>query len=447
MARVQHAPGPQPRVPGAGLKLLLQDQRRFVETLAGYGDVSCWPLIGALRVYLVNHPAYVQDVLVKQRAALGKHPLEVEILQRVLGNGLVTNQGADHKRQRKLMQPAFHMRRLTQYAQTMVDYTQRMLDTWQPGQLRDIAADMETLTLEIVVQVLFSASVSDAEARSVGIALDRMQDDLLHLSRFPIPWPAWLPLPINRRIQHETSVIDEVVLRVINERRGQPNPPDDLLTMLLAARYDDGSTMSIEQVRDEVITVFLAGQETTASALTWIFYLLAQHPAAAARLYAEVDAVLGQRPPTFADLPQLTWTEQVIKEALRLYPPSWLLSLRTAVEPVTVGGVTIEPGSIIMISPLLLHHDARWWPDPERFDPDRFTPEAERARLRHAFMPFGAGDRSCIGSAFAMAEMQLVLATVAQRVRFSLYPHQQVRAATHITLGPAGSVWLQIEPR
>ncbi len=440
--------GPEYAWFGAGLKELRRDRLEFVRNLAQYGDISRWQLIGPIQFYMLNHPDYVHEVLVKQRDVFIKEPEDLKQLRRFLGNGLLTNEGADHRRQRKLIQPAFHHQRLKSYAATMVEFGEALLRTWTSGAVLNIDAEMTKLTLEIVAKVLFSANVSEAEAAAVSAALDELQAAMTQLEQMVVPVPEWVPIPANRRIRAATSIIDKVVYRVIEERRSSGAEHVDLLDTLLHTRYEDnGELMSVQQVRDEVITLFLAGHETTANALTWTFYLLAQHRDAVERLHAELDSVLAGRSPTVDDLPNLTWTEMIIKESLRLYPPAWGLSLRVSQTEVQLGPYTLPAKSAVGIFPYTLHRDPRWWPNPERFDPERFTPEAERSRPRYAYIPFGGGDRICIGNAFAMMEATLLLATLAQRFDLYLQPNQTVELEPLITLGPADGIWMQAQAR
>jgi cytochrome P450 len=255
----------------------------------------------------------------------------------------------------------------------------------------------------------------------------------------------WIPTPNNRRIRRATAVLDDVVLGIIAQRRasavgGRVEDTGDLLSMLLLAENEDGRAMDDRQIRDEAVTLFAAGHETTSNALSWTWYFLAQNPDVEARLHAEVDAVLDGRPPTVDDLKNLPYTEMILKESLRLRPPAWGLAGRTVLEETEIGGYTIPAGSTIFISPYQLHRLPEYFPDPERFDPERFTPENEKKLPRYAYLPFGAGPRVCIGNSFAMMEAHLILATVAQHVRLELVPGQEVEMAPLITLTPANGL-------
>ena len=415
--------------------------------LASYGDLSS-ALFGPFRVYQANHPELIQQFLVGNRDKLIKDPRDANVLARFLGRGLLTNEGENHKHMRKMVQPAFHMQRIRSYADTMVHYTTQMLDTWQDRTVRDVDAEMMKLTLGIVSKTLFNADISAAETKAVSDALDQLQADSIYLATRLFPIPAWLPTRINRRIKAATAVIDQIVLRVIAERRASATDEGDLLSQILLSEDEgSGERMSDQQVRDEVITLVLAGHETTANALTWCMYLLSQHPNKMRRLQAEADSVLGGRPPTLADLPYLPYNDMVIKETLRMYPPAWSLSARITQEPITLGGYNLPKNSPVMVVPNAVHHDPRWWPEPDRFDPERFTPENEKARHKYAWIPFGAGPRVCIGNTFALMEAQLVLATIVQRFDWAIDPTQRVRVEPQLTLGTKSGMRMRLFAR
>ena len=430
------------------IQTLRDDPLGFAEAFARPGEFVYGRVVGPFTIYMANHPELVHEVLVTHRHDFTKSPFDINTISRFLGYGLLTSEGELHAQQRRLMQPAFHYGRIKGYAERMVDYTCAMLETWQHGQVRNIDQDMMALTLEIVTDVLFGTSVSAADARIVGAALDQLQQDTAKLSRRMLIPPKTWPLPINRRMREATACIDEVVYRIIEQRRASGAEGDDLLAMLLQARYeDDGSAMSDQQLRDEVITLLLAGHETTANTLTWTFFLLSKHPEVLEHLQTELDQVLGERSPTVDDLKQLSLTDMIIKESLRLYPPAWMISPRQALRDVKIGGHTIRKREMIMISPYTMHRDPRWWPNPDLFDPQRWTPEAEQARPRYVYIPFGGGDRICIGNTFAMMEARLLLATIAQRYTLQLYPGQQIEPEALITLGPKHGLWMQVLQR
>jgi len=334
----------------------------------------------------------------------------------LLGDGLLTSNGDVHLRQRRMMQPAFHRERIEGYGDRMVEHALRLSSTWRAGERFDVAEAMMRLTLGVVAETLFSADVR-GEADEIG---DALTDAMQLFDRLSLPLDQLLdrlPLPATRRFHRARRRLDATIHRVIAEHRAAGDR-GDLLSMLLAAQDDegDGARMSDAQVRDEALTIFLAGDETTALALAWTWHLLSRNPDAEARLHQELDDVLGERPPAAADLPRLPCTRRVIAESMRLYPPAWTLG-REPLEDLELGGYRIRAGSIVLVSPWVIQRDPRFFPDPLRFDPDRWLPEAEPERHRFAYFPFGAGPRKCIGEAFAWMEGTLLLATIAREWR------------------------------
>ena len=440
------APGPR-GVPFLGsLFELRRDPLSFMTRVAReYGDVVHLR-VGLANAYLVSHPDYVKEVLVTQQHSF-KKGLGLEWAKTVLGEGLLTSYGAVHVRQRRLIQPAFHRQRIGAYGQTMVHYAQRRCDLWHAGQEIDLLEEMTALTMAIVAKTLFGVEVEGA-SHEIGEALTTVLD---FFPRFSLPFARLLqllPLRGNRRFARALASLNDTVYPLIAEGRRSGEDRGDLLSMLLAARDEegDGGGMTDRQLRDEVMTLFLAGHETTASALTWTFYLLSLNPKAEARLLAEVDAVVGDRPPTVDDLPRLRFTEGVFAESLRLYPPAWGIDFR-ALNDVAIGPYRIEKDAYVATLQWVVHRDPRFWPDPTRFDPDRWTPEARAARPKFAYFPFGAGARQCIAEPFAWMEGALVLATIAQRWRLRLQPGQTVDPQPLITLRPRHSLRMTVEPR
>ena len=416
------------------LKALRDDPFGFTVNIASHGDMVK-SRIGPFSIYIASNPDVVHDLLIKQRENIVKSPQDMRVLGRFLGRGLLTNEGNAHKHQRKLVQPAFLPKRIQSYADTMVRQSQAAFSNWYDGLIVDIDQTMTRLTLDIVAQTLFSATISADEAERIAHAMDVLQVDVAKLSAMVIAPPTWLPLAINRRVKRATAVIDRIVWRVIRERRANPRDTGDLLSMLLLTKDEQGNGMSDQQVRDEVITLILAGHETTANALTWCVYALTQNPAVQAKLHAELDTVLAGRAATLDDLARLPYCDMVIKETLRLYPPAWSLTPRVTTQSIEIGGYQLPKNVGVLISPYLSHHDPRLWHEPDRFDPERFTPDNEAQRHKYAYIPFGAGNRVCIGNAFALMEARLILATLAQRFSFTLDPSQKVEYDPQITLG------------
>ncbi len=404
--------------------------------------------------YLISDPELVREALVTQAANFPKDDRDVKILDRVIGHGLVSSNGEEHKRQRRLTQPAFHTRRIDAYAGVMVDYTEAMLDEWDDNATMDVNETMRELTMYIVARSLFGAdrvAMRDTAER-IGQAIHVIQAIADKEFQSPFLLPDWLPTPTNRRRQEATGVLYETIDRLIAERRataldGQIQDTGDLLSMLLLSRDESGDRMSDQEVRDQLVTLFVAGHETTSNALTWAWYLLSQHPEVEERLHEEVDAVLGERPPALSDLPRLPYTMQVIKEAMRLYPPAWVINVRRAAADTTLGGYQLRRGELLWISPYVMHRRPAYFPDPERFDPDRWTPERERALPKFAYMPFGGGPRICIGNGFALMEAHLIVAAVARRYRLRLALEQTIALNAQITLSNYGGMHMIAESR
>lgn len=433
------------------LRPFSQDPPGFlVQVAQEYGPIVHLRL-GPFQAYLLSQPEYIREVLVTQAAKFNKDRLDKRILGKFLGNGLLISDGDFHRRQRALAQPAFHTGRIQAYGRVMVAYTETMLAEWHAGQARPIDQDMMRLTMYIVAKTLFDADVSD-RAEEAGRAIEVLQAAANLEYRRAFSTPMWLPTANNRKFSQASKSLDRIIEAIIAERRvtaqnGQVEDTGDLLSMLLLARYEDGSAMNDEQVRDEAVTLFAAGHETTSNALTWTWYYLAQNPEVEARLWAELDEVLAGRAPTVDDLGRLAYSQMVIKESMRLRPPAWILNGRQAMEEVTIGPYTIPAGSTVFIAPYVMHRQASYFPDPETFDPERFRPEKEKQMPRYAYIPFGGGPRICIGNAFAMMEAQLILATVAQRYRLSLVGEGAVELQPQITLSPKGGLEMQIAAR
>jgi len=419
---------------------------KFLSGLArDYGDVVYYKL-GPADVYFVNDPELIREVLVMQDRKFTKS----RALQRarvLLGDGLLTSEGSFHMRQRRLVQPAFHRERLMAYSKVMVEYALRTRGRWTPGSTLDVSKEMMQLTLSVVGQTLFSADV-EGEAAQVGEALTSVLE-MFNMLLLPFSeYMEKLPLPSVKRFERGRKVLDDIIYGMIRERRASGvQDQGDLLSMLLLAKDEDGSGgMSDEQVRDEALTLFLAGHETTANALTWTWYLLSQNPECEARMHAEVDEVLQGREPGWDDLPNLRYTEMVLAESMRIYPPVWGIG-RMSTEAVQLGNVEIGPKSIVVVSPYVMHRNAKYFPQPERFDPERWTSEAKKARPQFSYFPFGGGSRLCIGERFAWMEGVLVLASIAQKWKLRLDPAQRVEPQPIITLRTKYGMRMKVEPR
>jgi cytochrome P450 len=429
------APGPRGHPILGSLPEARRDPiRLFLTAFRDHGEVVRFrfgPLVG----HLVSSPAGVNHILAENNKNYGKQTRGYKNLRYVLGNGLLTSEGDLWKRQRRIAQPAFHRQRIGSFAQAMVRASEDAAAGLEArrGQVVDVAAEMVRLTLRIVGETLLGYDPSDA-ADQVGSALAFLLHVANERTSRIVPLPPVLPTAQNRRFRRALATLDGVVLRMIAERRRTPGERGDLLSMLMEAKdAETGEAMDDRQLRDEAMTVLLAGHETTANALTWTFLLLSRYPAALRELRAELAQVLGGRSPALDDLPRLPFTRMVLQESMRLYPPAWIIA-RSATGPDEIGGYRIPAGSIVFVSPYVVHRHPRLWDDPEEFDPQRFS--SERALPKGAYFPFGGGPRLCIGNAFATMEAELVLATLLQRVRFELDPAHPVELEPSITLRP-----------
>lgn len=442
-----YPPGPKERFPMQFVLRFGADRLGFLQEMASYGDVSHMAARG-MHFYLINQPELIHDVLVTHDRSFIKSRA-LQAARRLLGDGLLTSEGEHHLRQRRLVQPAFHRQRMAVYGQVMADYASRTAERWQilgNGVTVDMSQEMMRLTLGIVGKALFDADV-EGEAAEIGQALT----EALHaVNRLLLPGGELaekLPLPVNQRAEQARERLNATIYRVIRERRASGEDRGDLLSMLLeAVDEESGSGMSDEQARDEAMTLFLAGHETTANALTWTWYLLAQNPAEERQLHAELDRVLAGRLPTMDDLPNLPFTRRVLSEAIRLYPPAYAIG-RQAIEPYEVRDYVIQPGSTVFVSPYVMQRDPRYWFDFERFDPSRWTAEAQARRPKFSYFPFGAGPRVCIGEGFAWTEGILALATLAQRWQARLVLGHPVELDPLITLRPKHGMRMTLHRR
>ena len=412
----------------------------LLELARRQGDIARFRL-GRREAFLLNHPDLVKDALVVHRFSFGKGALMMRA-RRLLGEGLLTSEGELHRLQRRRLQPEFHRQKIAVYGGIMSAAAARLGERWQPGAPLDMAQEMMHLSMAIVAKALFDADV-ESEAQELGAALAVLGKWFPLLT---LPYSEVLerlPLPFIRQARSALDRLDATLRRLIDERRAIPR--GDVISMLLAIR-DEAGAMPDRLVRDEAMALFLAGYETTATALTWTWYLLSQHPEVEARLHAELDSVLGARLPTSEDLPRLEYTERVLAEALRLYPPIGRIGLRP-LEDYTVQGITVPKGSALFVSPYVSHRDPRWFPEPERFDPERWSPEQRAARPRFAYFPFGGGPRLCIGEPFAKLASVMALSTLARRWRARLVPGHRVEPQTLITLRPRYGMKMTLERR
>jgi cytochrome P450 len=438
--------------PGPKLSLLdslvyrpgLGNPLEFFQNVARtYGDLASYRMAGEL-LFLVSDPTLIRDILVTSHRNFTKSR-GLERTKRLLGNGLLTSEGAVHLRQRRLLQPAFHRERIAGYGRTMVEYADRMRQSWCDGATLDVAREMNRLTLSIVGKTLFDADVA-ADAAAVGEALTGVIESFWMMLLPFADLLERLPLRKLRRARQARARLDTLIYRFIAERRASGRDHGDLLSMLLKAQEEptesnesaaehQTSFMTDVQVRDEAMTIFLAGHETTANALTWTWYLLSGSAEVRTKLHAEIDQALQGRLPTVADTASLPYAERVVTEAMRLYPPAWLIG-RRAIGRYPIGAYVAPPRSILVMSPYIVQRDGRHYRDPDCFDPDRWTPEFRAALPRFAYFPFGGGPRQCIGESFAWMELVLILATVAQQWDLRLVPGHRVELQPLITLRP-----------
>ncbi len=410
-----------------------------------YGDVARIGL-GPIEMTLVSHPDLVEDVLLTRSKLFTKDRFLREQLRPVLGQGLLSSDGDFWRRQRRLAQPAFHRDKIAAYGDIMVDHASRLAREWRHGEIRDVHKDMMRLTLEIVARTLFGANVGD-HAEEVGSALEVVLAVVADPLEIFFPILQRMPTRNRRAFDQAVKKLDSIVYGVIEQRRKSgATETNDLLSMLLHARDEDGSSMSDEQLRDECMTLFLAGHETTALNLSWTWMLLSQHPEVDAALAKELRDVLGDRPATFADLPKLRITGHIIMEALRLYPPAWSIG-REAREDLEIGGFLVKRGEHVGCSPWSIQRDPRWFDRPDEFLPERWDGDLAKKLHRYAYFPFGGGPRFCIGQAFAQMEAVLLLATLARDFRAEVLARPRIVASPSVTLRPKPGVRARLSSR
>jgi cytochrome P450 len=414
----------------------------FTSVAREFGDIAGLRVLNFKTIF-VNHPDLIEEVLVANARKYSKGRV-LRANRHVFGEGLLTSEGEFWLRQRRLAQPAFHRARIASYAATMVEYTERLLEGWRDGEERDAHKEMMRLTLQIVGKTLFDADV-ERDAQEVGKSLELLLEIGANFRR-AIFVPHWLPTAANFRMKREIVQIEKILYRIIGERRRSGRDAGDLLSMLLDAQDEDGSRMTDRQLRDETITLFLAGHETTASTLSWTWWLLAQNPGVEAKLHAELDAVLGDRAPSFDDLPKLVYAGHVVTESLRLYPAAWGLA-RLVVEDHEIAGYPATKGMGVAMAQWVVHRDPRWYDAPEEFRPERWEDDLMKRLPRFAYFPFGGGPRQCIGNTFAVMEATLLLATIARKFRLRLVANHSVTPLASITLRPRHGVRVTLDAR
>ncbi len=436
-----------PKVPGPSgfeaIRQLLQFARTPIEFAMkyahDYGDIAQIK-VGSRHVYQLNEPDLIAEVLSQKNQHFIKD-ISYRALAGIFGDGLLLSDGDLWRRHRRLMQPAFTQEKIAAYATTAVEDTAQMLRTWTGGDTLDIHQEISQLTVKVITKALFGVDVT-ATALEIGDALDAIMLQYYYQAQTGFLLPSWVPTPSNRRANRAIQRLNEIVDTIIEQRRQFPQA--DLLSGLISAQDEDGSQLSRDELRDEVMTLLLAGHETTANGLTWTLLLLAKNPDAAVKLTSEAASVLEGRRPDITDLPKLPYTEMVLKESMRLYPPAWVLS-REVTQDCQIGPYPFTKGSIVYFSQWVVHRDARFFENPEQFWPERWQDNLEQTLPRCAYFPFGAGPRVCIGKAFSMMEATLMLAMIAKQFRLELVPDQSIELLPSITLRPKQGIKMVLE--
>jgi cytochrome P450 len=417
----------------------------FIRCVREYGDVVFLRILN-VPICLLTHPDDIEHVLVKNAPNFAKSR-NYGALKPILGNGLLTSEGVFWQKQRKLIQPSFRHESTAAYAEVMVASTQQMISGWHDSQTRDVHLEMMGVTFAIVTKSLFGAEVSQ-KTQQISNAMYDLTNQLLAMPNLSFFLPSFFPLPRTLRLRRAVRDLDDISYSMIRDRRTSNAQSHDLLQMLLDAQDEDGNHMTDEQLRDEMVTLFIAGHETTAIALSWAWYLLAKHPEVEARLVDEVTSVLHGRVPGISDLPSLPYAEMVLKETIRLYPPAWVIG-REALNDFEVHGYQLLAGTNVLLVQWITQRDARFYPEAERFDPDRWKDDPIRSgRLpRYAYFPFGSGPRVCVGAGFAMMEAMLLLATIVQRFRLTLTSDRPIEMLPSISLRPKQGIMMRLQER
>jgi cytochrome P450 len=446
MAKEKLPPSPKAGILGGHFIKFRRRPTEFLTEAAKLGDVTLFKL-GGQSAFFLNHPDLIRDLLITSNTKFIKGRA-LQRSKRLLGEGLLTSEGEAHLRQRRMIQPAFHRQRIAEYAKAMTEFSEKMSEEWSDGEVRDIDKEMMRLTLQIVGKTLFSANVDD-ETDKIGKALTTVIELFNYLL---IPFSEWLeklPLPQSKRFNNARDTLNSVIYGIINERRASGElDKGDLLSMLLLAQDEEtGIGMTDEQVRDEALTLFLAGHETTANAMTFTWYLLSQNAEKEAKLHEELERVLDGKLPTFEDYPKLKYTESVFAEAMRLFPPAWAIG-RLSIEDHEFGGFEVPKKSLVIISPYITQRDSRFWENEDEFIPERWnTQSIKEAGQKFIYFPFSKGVRSCIGESFAWMEGVLLIATIAQKWKLKLIPEQRVELKPLMTLRPKYGMKMKIEKR
>jgi cytochrome P450 len=444
--KTHYPPGPSDWFFGLtiGLRSLREPLAFLLDMARRYGDIAHFR-VGPLHSFVINHPDLIREVLVTRGKSFRKWERQKRVFRKIDGEGLINSEGDFWLRQRRLIQKAFQQRRFGRYAEAVVELARRRLDGWAAGAAVNLDQEMSQLSLEIAGKTLFGVDLRD-QAAWLGETAEVLRETFIREFLAVVPLPDWLPLPSKRRMRRAIHDLDKFITGIIRDRRASGEDRGDLLSMLLLAvdEQGDGKGMTDRQARDEAVTLFNASHDSTSAALAWTGYFIARDPGVQERLRDEVDAVLGGRAPTFEDLPRLTFADRVVKESLRLCPPTPALINREAVAEVEIGGYRLPRGGLAILSPYATQRDPRWFPEPERFDPDRFGPGRLENIPEYAYFPFGAGPHVCVGNTFAMMEITLVVATLVQRFQIELTPGQEdLLPELKVSLRPKGGVWVR----
>lgn len=453
---LEFPPGPSSHIPGKIVRSFVKDPINTLSKIADeYGDLSHFKL-GRLHVYLINNPDYIEKILIYDHSNFSKGP-RLQSAKRLLGEGLVTSEGEFHKSQRKLIQPLFLPKKISSYGAIMTDRALRMIQGWKNGSVVNIHSELMKVTLSIICKSVMNYEMESKQAKDFGNAFSitktyasRLQHPLGQiLDRVPI-------LPKVALARAAGNKLNTIVYGLISERREKIEKDksfsgEDLLSKLIRVQADDGSAMTDKQLRDEIITILIAGHETTSNALTWTYYLLSQNPKVEKRVFDEIDSVLGEnsgafKQPSIADLPKLDYVEKVFREAMRLYPPVWTMG-RFVQNDYALGGYMLPRGSSLMFSQYVMHHSSKYYGNPEIFDPDRWTEEFKMHLPRFSYFPFGGGIRGCVGEPFAWQEGILLLATISSYWSMRLAPDQRVKLQAGITLSPKNGIKMKLKSR
>ncbi len=437
-------PGPAGFARVTAIQFMRRNPLAAMQTLARtYGDMV-YVNLGPYHVYLLNHPDFLHEILVRQADKMRKPRTLTRPIVDFLGNGLLVSHGEYWKQQRRTIQPAFRPQHTPAYSQIMVDGILQHIGNWEAGHIYDVDHEFMKMTLQMVTQALFGSRVTES-GDHIADAVKILQRVSYQQGQAPLAVPTRVPLPGHLAKQRAIRLLDKVVVDIVRAARSRTQNDGTLLTMLLTAVDVSGAPLTDQQVRDEVMTVLLAGHESTANAIGWMFYLLAQNPDAENKLRLELNEVLGKRSPTADDLRKLSYTAMIVKEALRLYPPAWALP-REALEDTEIGGYPVRKGSLLFGVPFIIQRDARYFEQPDQFRPERFANNAEKNLPRHVYLPFGAGPRFCVGNTFALLAMQLTLVTIYQHYCLELVPDQPIVLDPLLTLRPRHGIHMRIHP-